>query len=157
MIKKNLKNKNGFIAIVSLLIVTTVSMSFALRILFDGINNSSLSLNSIYYEDARINAITCYEDALVRIKREEVFDENVLYLISEDNSCSTSLSWDDPVQTAPSVLSRNLTLDSTGISNNFTRHFQYKLRIDRHDVNNTDGTLNYYNVIEIISEEEVFS
>ena len=52
----------GFIAIVSLLIITSVAMIFSMSILKDGVENASLSLSSIYYESARINSIICLED-----------------------------------------------------------------------------------------------
>ncbi|MBU0577989.1 hypothetical protein KJ742_06590 [Patescibacteria group bacterium] len=151
------KTKKGFIAIISLLIITTISMIFAMSMLKDGVDNASLSLSSIYYENARINATTCLEDTLYRIKQEEIFNEDLDYTITDEDSCTTTITWYDPQQTAPGIVERLADLEVIGVSNNFTRTFSYGLKVSRFDVNYSDGSLDYMNNIDIISIEELTS
>jgi len=155
---RNIKNKTkGFIAIISLLIITTISMIFAMSMLKNGVDNASLSLSSIFYENARMNAITCLEDTLYRIKQEEVFNENLNYTITNEDSCTTTINWFEPQQTAPGIIERLADLEVIGISNNFTRTFSYGLKISKFDVNYSDGSLDYMNNFDIISIEELAS
>jgi len=154
--KNKLNQKpQGFIAIVSLLIVTTITMFFAIGMLLDGVSNASLSLSSIYYEDARINMNTCLEDFLLRLKQEEQFSQNLNYQIADENSCSTTIEWFDPTPVAPGIVERLANLEVTGVSQGFTRTFRYELRIARHDVNYSDGSLDYLNNIDFISITEL--
>ena len=154
----NQKQKpQGFIAIVSLLIVTTIAMFFAMGMLMDGVTNASLSLSSIYYEDSRINVNICLEDVLYRIKQEETFNQNLNYNISDGNSCSTTITWFEPQQVAQGIVERLATLDVTGVSHNFSRTFRYELRVARFDVNYSDGSLDYLNNIEFVSITELTS
>lgn len=153
MQKTNTKPK-GFIAIISLLIITTISMIFAMSMLKDGVNNATLSLNSIFYENARINATICLEDVLYRIKQEAEFPRNLNYTVSSEDSCETSITWFTPQQVATGIVETLANLEVTGISNSFNRTFLYELRITKYDVNYSDGTLEYMNDIDIISIEE---
>ena len=153
MQKTNTKAK-GFIAIVSLLIITTISMIFAMSMLQDGVNNASLSLNSIFYENARINATICLEDVLYRIKQEEEFISNLDYTITSEDSCETSISCLTHQQVATGIVETLAILEVTGTSNSFERTFEYNLRITKYDVNHSDGTLEYMNVIDIVSIDE---
>lgn len=155
LMNNNRKKPQGFIAIVSLLIVTTIAMFFAMNMLLDGVNNASLSLSSIYYEDARINMNTCLEDVLFRIKQEEVFNRNINYQITDNDSCSTTIEWFDPIIVSPGVSERLANLEATGVSYGFTRTFRHELRIARHDVNYSDGSLEYLNNIDFISISEL--
>lgn len=132
-------------------------MFFAIGMLMDGVNNASLSLSSIYYENARANAVTCLEDVLLRIRREEKFQRNLDYIIYEDNSCTSSIEWFAPQQIAPGIVERLVNLEVTGLSHGFTRHFNYELKLARHNVNYADGSFEYYNVIDVISETEMAS
>ena len=152
---KLLQKPKGFIAMLSVLIVTTIAMTFAISILADGIVNSSLSLNSIKYEDARTNAIVCLEDVLVRMKQEAQFNQNLNYTISTNNSCSTTITWQAEAQTAPGIKERLVDLNVTGVSDNFTRNFLYSLKMAKYDVNNSDGSLDYMNTIDFVSIAEV--
>ena len=154
---KNHSNQKpqGFIAIVSLLIISTIAMFFAMNMLLDGVTNASLSLSSIYYEDARINVTTCLDDVLMRIKQEEQFNRDLSYTISDQNSCSTALQWFAPQQIAPGIVERLATLDVTSISNGFERTFRYELKVARFDVNYSDGSLDYMNNIHITSMTEL--
>lgn len=145
----------GFIAIVSLLIVTTIAMFFAMGMLMDGVTNASLSLSSIYYEDSRINMNICLEDVLYRIKQEEAFSLDLNYNISDDNSCSTTITWFESTPVAQGIVERLATLDVTGTSHNFSRTFRYELRVARFDVNYSDGSLDYLNNIDFISITEL--
>ena len=54
---KNKKQNQGFIAIVSLLIVAAIAMLFAIGMLLDGVDNAALSLSSINYEQSRVNVV----------------------------------------------------------------------------------------------------
>ena len=141
----------------SLLIVTTIAMFFAMNMLLDGVNNASLSLSSIYYEDARINMNTCLEDVLLRIKQEEVFSRNLSYQITDDDSCSTTIEWFDSILISPGISERLANLEVTGISYGFTRTFRYELRIARHDINYSDGSLEYLNNIDFILISELIN
>ena len=154
MSKRNKKTK-GFIAIASLLIIATISIILATQILKDGVDNASLSLSSIYYEDARINASICLEDTLMRIKREDQFNENLNYTISSDESCSTTIQWGTPQQISTGLTETLVDLSVTGTAQDFSRTFDYELKIKKHDVNYTDGSLDYTNNINIISIEEI--
>ncbi|MBU1017969.1 hypothetical protein KKA33_02970 [Patescibacteria group bacterium] len=145
----------GFIAIVSLLIVATIAMFFAIGMLLDGVNNASLSLSSIYYESARVNANTCLDDALSRIRQEEKFERNLNYSILENESCQTTIEWFAPQQIALGIVERLASLIVTGISHSFTRTFEYDLKIARHDVHYDDGAFEYYNVIDIVDMNEL--
>ncbi len=152
---KTQKNKpQGFVAIVSLLIVATVSMMFAMGMLLDGVDNASLSTGSINYENARINATTCAEDALVRMRQELQFTRNLNYTISENNACTSSITWyaENPVSLG--LVERLVDLNVTGVSNGFSRSFLYQMKMKRFDVNNTDGSLDYLNTVEFISIDE---
>ncbi len=145
----------GFIAIVSLLIITTIAMLFAMSMLQEGVNNALLSLNSIFYEDSRINAISCAEDVLLRIRQEEQFAQNLNYTLSSGNSCSTSIQWFPSQPVSQGITTRLATLDVTGVSNGFTRTFRYGLKIYRFDVNHSDSTLTYMNTIRVDSLQEL--
>jgi hypothetical protein len=153
MINQN-KKPEGFIAIVSLLIIVTISMIFAMAMLKSGVTNASLSLSSIYYENARVNVNVCLEDTLYRIKQEEQFNRNLNYTISDEDSCSTIIVWYTPQQVAPNIVETLVDLEITGISGNFARTFEYGLKVSRYDVNYSDGSLDYMNTIDIISIEE---
>ncbi|MBI5421668.1 hypothetical protein HZA44_00855 [Candidatus Peregrinibacteria bacterium] len=147
----------GFIAILSLLIVATVTMFFAIAMLMDGVSNAALSLNSIYTEDARINVHTCIEDVLYRLRLEQQFNQNLNYTISEGNTCSTTMTWFAPSQVAPGTVERLVNVDVVGTSHNFTRHFRYDLRVTRYTVNNPDGTYGYTNTVDYIAVSELAS
>ncbi len=155
--KNKLKQSKGFIAIVSLLIVATISMFFAVGMLLDGVNNASLSLSSIYYENARINMNTCVQEMLIRIKRENNYSGSVNYTLSDYDSCSASISWFAPQQIVPGIVERLADLEVIGVSHGFTRTFQYELRRDRYDINYSSGALEYFNNIEFISITELNS
>lgn len=144
----------GFIAIVSLLIITTIAMFFAMSMLKDGVENAALSLSSIYYEDARANAITCLEDTLLRLKREQAFERPVTYNLDDRESCSTSLQWFAPQQIRPGLTQRLVDLRVMGASHDFQRTFDYGLRVNRFDVNHPDRPLDYLNTIDILSLNE---
>jgi len=154
---KNNSKPKGFIAIVSLLIIATISMFFAMRILMDGVNNASLSANSLNYENTRINATTCIEDALIRIKKQSQFNTNFNYTISEGNTCSATLTWFNEIPVSLGVVSRLVNLDVTGVNGNFTRTFRYEMKVTRYDVNHLDGTLEYMNTITFNSITEITS
>ena len=145
----------GFIAIVSLLIITTIAMLFAMSMLQEGVDNASLSLNSIFYEDARINAISCEEDVFLRIRQEEQFSRNLNYALSSGNSCSTTIQWFASQPLSQGITTRLATLDVTGVSNGFTRTFRYGLKIYRFDVNHSDGSLTHMNTIRVDSPQEL--
>ena len=156
MVKKNHDNK-GFIAILSLLIITTISMITAMTLLKDGVDNASLSLSSIFYENAKLNSTICVEDTLIRIKQEQQFIRNLNYTLDAGQSCSTIIQWYTPQQTAPDRWETLVDLEVTGTSSGFSRSFDYALKVERIDVNHTDGTLEYINNIDIISIEEINS
>ncbi len=153
MNKHNNKPK-GFIAIVSLLIVSTIAMIFSMMMLLDGVNNASLSLNSIYYEDARINLTTCLEDVLYRMRQEDQFTQNLNYTISDDNSCTSSITWYNEQNVGPGHTQRLADLDVTGISNGFSRAFRYALKVEKFDINHSDGTVDYMKTIDFVSITE---
>lgn len=155
---KNKSNKpKGFIAIVSLLIVATIAMIFSMLMLHDGVANANLSLNSIYYEDARINMTTCLEDVLYRIRQEEQFSQNLNYTISENNSCTSSITWYNEQNVGPGHTQRLADLDVTGVSNGFTRSFRYSLKVEKFDVNHSDGSVDYMKTIDFVSITEITS
>jgi hypothetical protein len=147
-------DQRGFIAILSLLIVASVSMFFALSMLMDGVNNASLSLSSIYYEDARINSHSCIEDTLYRLKLEQQFDRNLDYTISEANTCSTEMTWFASHVISPQVTERLVNVLVTGKSHDFIRKYLYELRVTRYIVNSPDGTYGYTNTIDYIAVNE---
>ena len=151
----NKKDKpKGFIAIASLLIVTTVSMFFAISMLKDGISNASLSLDSIFYENARANANSCLEDVLLRIKQEEEFDSGVAYAFSDQDSCLATLTWFAPFEVRFGTTERMLQIDVAGISNGFIRNFHYEASVAKYDVNYSNGNIEHMNVIDFISIDE---
>lgn len=147
------KNK-GFIAILSLLIVTTISMVIAMTLLQDGVDNASLSISNIYYENAKLNATVCLEDNLIRIKREAQFDQNLNYEINDSQSCASTIQWYPPQQTGPGRQEALVDLEVSGTSSSFTRSINYELKVKRVEVNHTDGTMEYVNDIDIISVKE---
>jgi len=155
MFRKKTKQMQGFIAIISLLIIATISMIVAISLLKDGVDNASLSLYSIYYENAKMNSVICLEDTLLRVKLEGQFNSNIDYTFSNSDGCTASLQWYTPQQTAPGTVETLVDLTVSGTSENFTRTFDYGLMIRKHDVNYLDGTLKYVNNINIISIEEV--
>lgn len=146
--------KKGFIAILSLLIITTVSMIMALGLLKEGMDNASLSISSIYYANAKLNATVCLEDSLLRIKQENQFNRSLHYNIAAGHSCSSSIQWFPPQQTAPGRQESLATLTVSGTSETFTRTFDYGLKVKRVDITHTDGTLTYMNNLDIISITE---
>lgn len=157
MTLRKIDKSQGFIAIVSLLIITTISMIFAMTMLKDGLENATASVGGIYYENARINATTCLEDTLLRIKQESNFSRNLAYTITNEDSCSTNIEWFLPQQIKPGVAETLANLDVTGVSNGFTRQYRYELRITKYDINYPDGGLDFMNNIDIISIEEITS
>lgn len=142
---------------VSMLIVTGVSMFLAVGMLLDGVDSASLSMSSVSYENARININVCLEDFLLRSKHEETFTQNLSYTISTGETCSTAITWFDPVVVGTGIQERLATLDVQGISGNFVRTFRYELRFVRFDVNHSDGSLEYLNNIEFVSITELTS
>jgi len=150
---KNQNNK-GFIAILSLLIIATISMIIAMTLLKDGVDYASLSLSSIYYENAKLNSTVCLEDSLIRMKQEEQFGQNLNYTLEIGQSCSTIIQWYTPQEVETGRWETLADLEVSGTSGNFTRSFNYALKVKRIDVNDTDGNLNYINNIDIISIEE---
>lgn len=150
------KNK-GFIAILSLLIIATISMIIAMSLLKEGVDNASLSLSSIYYENAKLNSTICLEDTLMRMKQEEQFSSNLNYTLDTGQSCSTIIQWYTPQEVTTGRWETLVDLEVTGTSSNFTRSFNYELKVNRIDVNHTDGSLDYINNIEMISIEEIAS
>lgn len=145
----------GFIAIVSMLIVTTVAMFIAIGMLLDGVSNASLSLSSISYENARINTNVCLQDALIKIKQEETYSNPISYDLMDGNSCSAAVQWFAPQQVAQGIVERLANLDATGVSNGFTRTFRYELRVERYDVNHSDESFEYMNTIDFVSITEL--
>lgn len=154
MVKRSIKNE-GFIAILSLLIIATVSMLIAISLLKDGVDNAVLSIQSIYYETAKLNSTICLEDSLLRMKMEEQFDQELNYAINPDQSCSTNLTWYSPVQIEPGIVETLVDLEITGVSNNFARTFKYELKVKQYAVNDVDASLNYTNNIDVLSVEEL--
>ncbi|MBU1015699.1 hypothetical protein KJ657_01275 [Patescibacteria group bacterium] len=148
-------HNKGFIAILSLLIITTISMIIAITLLKDGVDNAALSLSSIYYENAKLNSIICLEDSLIRIKKEEQFNQNLDYTIGAGQSCSSTIQWYPTQQTGTGRWEALVDLEVGGGSSNFTRTFDYQLKVKKITVNNTDGTIEYVNEIDIISIEEI--
>lgn len=130
-------------------------MFFAMSMLMSGVNNASLSLHSIYYEDARINVVTCLEDMFYRIKKEEQFAGSLDYEISEDNTCSAEITWQAETPIKTGLTERLAGISIIGISHSFVREFEYNIRVGKYDVNHTDGSLEHMNTIDITSEEEV--
>jgi hypothetical protein len=154
---RNNPKKGGFVALLSLLIVATVTMYFAFAMLMDGVNNAALSLNSIYYEDARIDAHSCIEDTLYRMKQEAQFSRNLSYTLAQGDSCSTAMTWFNPVQVKVGVSQRLVNVDVTGVSHSFTRKFRYQLRQTQYTINHADGTYGYMNNIDYIAVDELTS
>jgi len=154
MNKRQNKNK-GFIAIISLLIIATISIIIAMTILREGVDNASLSLSSIYYENARINANICLEDTLLRIKHEETCIRNLNYSIDENEGCTTTIQWQTPQSAGTGITEATAQLSVTGTAQGFTRTFNYDLLIRKFDVNHPDGSVDYTNVITINSIEEI--
>ena len=155
-LKKN-KNNKGFIAILSLLIISTISMIIAMTLLKDGVDNASLSLSSVYYENAKLNSTVCLEDSLVRIKLEEQFNQNLNYTLEIGQSCASIMQWYAAQEVEEGRWETLVDLEVSGTSGNFTRTFNYELKIKRVAVNHTDGSLEYINNIDIISIEELTS
>lgn len=156
MVKNNSKNK-GFIAILSLLIVTTISMLLAISLLKEGVDNASLSLSSIHFENAKLNATVCLEDTLIRIRKENQFNQNLNYEIADGHGCTSDIQWYAPQVTGPGRQETLVDLTIGGTSGNFTRTFDYALKIKRVEVSHTDGTMEYVNDIDIISSAEITS
>lgn len=155
MIKYFQRQNKGFIAIVSLLIIATISIIIAMTILKEGVDNASLSLSSIYYEDARINANICLEDTLMRIKYEDEFTRNLNYSIDEGEGCTTTIQWQAPQVIRQGITETIAELSVSGTAHGFIRTFDYELKIRKFDVNHTDETIEYSNIITITSIEEI--
>jgi hypothetical protein len=147
----------GFIAILSLMIVTMVSMMIGIALLMSGVDNAALSVSSIHFENAKLDATVCLEDSLIRVKRENEFAQNLSYEIADGHSCSSTIQWFTPVQTGVGRQETLVNLQISGTSSNFTRTFDYALKVKRVEVNHTDGTVEYTNGIDIISVQEVTS
>ena len=141
--------------IISILIIMTISIVISMAILRDGIDNASLSLSSISYERARMNAVICLEDTLLRIKKEEQFSSNLSYTFEDGEECATSIGWGTPDTSVPGVVTTDVTLTAVGTSDDFVRTFSYDLVVKRLDVNYVTGELAYMNVISIVSSEEL--
>lgn len=156
MVNKNKQNK-GFIAILSLLIIATISIIIAMTLLKDGVDNASLSISSIHYENAKLNSTICLEDSLIRMKMEDQFNQNLNYTFDTGQSCSSNIQWYTPQQTGVGRWETLVDLEVSGTSNNFTRSFDYELKIKKTSVNQTDGSLEYVNNIDIISITELSS
>lgn len=150
MVNKNNQNK-GFIAILSLLIIATISMIIAMTLLKDGIDNASLSISSVHYENAKLNSTICLEDSLIRMQMEEQFNQNLNYTLETGQSCSSIIQWYTAQQTGVGRWETLVDLEVSGTSNNFTRSFDYELKVKKISVNHTDGTVEYVNNIDIIS------
>lgn len=68
MIKKIIKNKPAYTTLISVLIIGTISLSIALTLLLSGINSSQITINFSQSAQARALAITCTEEALLKIR-----------------------------------------------------------------------------------------
>jgi hypothetical protein len=156
MVSKDNHSK-GFIAILSLLIIATISMVIAMTLLKDGVDNASLSISSIHYENAELNSTICLEDTLIRMQMEEQFNQNLNYTLETGQSCSSIIQWYSPQQTGSGRWETLVDLEVSGTSNNFTRSFDYELKVKKSSVNYTDGTVEYINNIDIISITELNS
>lgn len=154
MLNKKTDNK-GFIAIVSILIIATISMIIAISLLQSGVDNASLSMYSIHYENAKMNSNICVEDTLYRIRLESQFTRNLDYELGENQGCTTDIQWYAPQPAGTGTLETLVDLTVAGTSKNFTRTFKYSLRIKTHDVNHLDGSRQYINNVNIISIEEI--
>ena len=104
-----------------------------------------------------MNSIICLEDTLLRIKQEYQFNTDLDYTIESGQGCTTDITWYTPQAGAPGTTETLVDLTVTGTTNNFTRTFDYQLKIKKHDVNKLDATVEYINDINIISFEEVAS
>jgi hypothetical protein len=153
MNKPNQKPK-GIIAIVSLLIISTIAMLFAVNMAMDGVKNASLSNNSISYESARINAITCAEDVFMRIKQETQFTKNLNYTLSTGNTCSTTITWFAETTVRTGLKQRLVNLDVTGVNSGFSRVFHYGLQVSTFDINHLDGTVTHMKTLDFMSITE---
>lgn len=156
MVKK-IRNTKGFIAILSLLIITTISMIIAMTLLKDGVDNASLSLTSIAYENSRLNAVICFEDTLIRMKMEEKFDEVINYDLGEGQSCTGTITWYTTQEVGTGRWETLADLEVSGTDGNFTRTYEYSLKVRKTAVNHTNGTVEYMNSIDILSIEELSS
>jgi len=153
MIKQRQKPK-GIIAIVSLLIISTIAMLFAVNMVMDGVKNASLSNNSISYESARINAISCAEDVFLRIRQEAQFTRNLNYTLSTGNTCSTTITWFAETTVKTGLKQRLVNLDVTGVNNGFSRVFHYGLQVSTFDINHLDGTVTHMKTVDFMSLTE---
>ena len=155
MVKIFQSKPKGFIAMVSIMIVASVSLIISMTILSEGIDNSALSLSSISYERSRVNATVCLEDTLYQIKNEEHFSANLNYTIEENEECSSTINWGTPNTSTPGMVITPVDLTVTGTSNNFVRTFDYDLIVKRVDVNYATGELEYLNIINVNDIQEI--
>jgi len=149
------RRKKGFIAIISLLIIATISMTVSMSLLKNGVDNAALSLYSINYESAKMNSVVCLEDTLLRIKQEDQFARDLDYTIADSNGCTTNIQWQTPVPNGVGTIETLVDLTVTGTSENFSRSFVYELKVTKKDVNRLDSSLDYLNNISIISINEI--
>lgn len=140
---------------ISMLVVAGVATFFALNMLMDGLDNAVLSTNSVYYENARMNVLTCLEDYLLRIKKNPSFTSPLNYTISEDNTCSATSTWFPENQVSFGISEQLATLDLAGASQDFSRTFRYEIRVKKFDVHEVDGSVKFTKSIDFISVSEL--
>ena len=136
--KKRQKKIKGYAAILGVMIIGTVALISSSFILFDAIDQSRLSLQSIQFEAAKYSATTCLEDTLIRMKQSEQFITNLDYQIDEDHSCQTTIAYGSEVAGSPPYYLVDLEITSNSFDTQ--RLFEYDLRVDNFDIYyNTGG------------------
>ncbi|OGH11265.1 MAG: hypothetical protein A2857_06595 [Candidatus Levybacteria bacterium RIFCSPHIGHO2_01_FULL_36_15] len=98
MINNN-KSKNGYIALISILIISTVTSAIALSLSLLGINEAKNSLGlKKGYETLKI-AEGCAEEALYRLKNNQTYSGTIAPLNVGNGSCTITISGANPTYT----------------------------------------------------------
>jgi hypothetical protein len=82
-----LKPKEGYVTLISVLIVSAVGLAIAISVLLLGINSTKTSLVIEQSDEARVLANTCVDEALERIRRNSAYTGTVTLNLG-NGSCS---------------------------------------------------------------------
>lgn len=111
----NLKSQKGAVAMISVIVISTVSLSLALTVGLIGISDLQISFDRRLEQRATAAADTCLEEAMYRLKRDSAFTGTSLTM-DANTSCTVALSGAGATRTAVSEgahQNANVTITAT--------------------------------------------
>lgn len=118
-----LKTQKGYIALISLLIISAVTLSVAINSSLFGLSESKMGLQKSHSSKAFYLAILCAEDSLMKLKDDLNYSGSETIIINDQGSCEIL-----PLEGSGN---NDRVIKTSGVSHGQTR----KIRIDITEVN----------------------